>query len=668
MVRDTSNLTRFVESASIDHRLIREASTQEFTESLTRAKNRLTESLEDTGKGWWVPISHYGNYKNGNGRIYNTRLWENVINDQRDIWCGSPMLTDHPEGDSDGNPRDICGVWLDAKFGEAGPDGVGIVYGLLVPSGHNGADLRDHLQNGLRIGTSSSGFGKLLPDKVTVDPDTYQIERLADWVLNPSQGTFFSYDESNNNIEDRTIRESSDRFYLLHNIRDDAERFMRINPYASREEIKEHLLDTFSDVSEETIEKILEPYEFMDESNKNKTSNEYSFKEKVVKDSITKLEEKKFRRDMESFLESASKNKDPQERLEEFKEIRGWLEEGACPDLKEKVEAKIAEEEAYIKEAINDKAELKEELGVESTKELKEKLTKIVQDHKILEKESKDWKAISEKLQEKLTETNNELKSRATTEFTEFQKNKIEALTEKCDSHDKKAADTLKEMIKAYKELKEKCEGLECALEDEKAKNEGLAKELEESNLKLKLGEDETKKLADHYAQVCSGLKEANTKIAKYKVLFENQRVKFEESLRKIDELRKVNESKNQQISNLAKEVKDSQMELKKRTIQDLREKRAQRTDTEIYYDDLYEQYGNQVVPYKDRLCEAISLAEAKQVFFKEILPSLKESVDIDRARLPETMYTSPEERARAIDGKAFYRQSIMDRMPKDWR
>ena len=618
MVRDTSNLTKFVESASIDHRLIREASQQEFTESLTRAKSRLVESLEDTGKGWWVPISHYGNYKNGNGRIYNTRLWENVINDQRDIWCGSPMLTDHPEGDSDGNPRDICGVWLDAKFGPEGPDGVGIVYGLLVPSGHNGEDLRDHLQNGLRIGTSSSGFGKLLPDKVTVDPDTYQIERLADWVLNPSQGTFFSYDESNNDIKDRTLTESAERD---------------------------------------------EDYSLDENLNNN-------IKEKVVKDSkFTKLEEKKFRRDMESFLESASKNKDPQERLEEFKEIRGWLEEGACPDLKEKVEAKIAEEEAYIKNALQEKAEMKEQLGVESTKELKEKLTKIVQDQKILEKESKDWKAVSEKLQEKLIESEKEIKKRATVEFTEFQKNKIEALNEKISAHDKKAAETLKEMISAYKTLKEECEGLKGEVENLKKVKEDLEKECSDCGMKLELANNENAELQKHYAEVSQNLGEAQNKIKKYKVLFENQRVKFEESLKKIDELRALNEKSKQEISGLAKEAKTAQAELKRRNIQDLRERKAQRTDCEVYYDELYEQYGNQVTPYKERITEAISLAEAKQVFFKEILPSLNESVAIENARLPETMYTTPEERAKAINGKAFYRQSILEKMAaKGWK
>ena len=129
-----------------------------------------------------------------------------------------------------------------------------------------------------------------------------------------------------------------------------------------------------------------------------------------------------------------------------------------------------------------------------------------------------------------------------------------------------------------------------------------------------------------------------------------------------------MNEKSKKEISGLAKEAKVAQAELKRRNIQDLRERKAQRTDCEVYYDDLYEQYGNQVVPYKKRITEAISLAEAKQVFFKEVLPSLNESVAIENSRLPETMYTTPEERAKAINGKAFYRQSVMDRMPKGWK
>jgi hypothetical protein len=47
------------------------------------------------------------------------------------------------------------------------------------------------LEHNGRVGTSSSGFGEVGPGNI-VDPDTYIIERLADLVLNPSQGTYGS--------------------------------------------------------------------------------------------------------------------------------------------------------------------------------------------------------------------------------------------------------------------------------------------------------------------------------------------------------------------------------------------------------------------------------------------------------------------------------------------
>ena len=62
------NLTRYVESASIDNKLIVQAASNELKESLSKCTVRLKESI-DTSEGWWVPISFYGK-KNGNGRIY----------------------------------------------------------------------------------------------------------------------------------------------------------------------------------------------------------------------------------------------------------------------------------------------------------------------------------------------------------------------------------------------------------------------------------------------------------------------------------------------------------------------------------------------------------------------------------------------------------------------
>ena len=110
MDKEKEGLTRFTESACFSNKFIKKADSVTLRESLTRTPLKLKEAVnpEET-EGWWVPVSYYGK-KNGNGRIYGKRLWENVINNQRDSFISGPMLADHPSGDSDGNPKDICGV------------------------------------------------------------------------------------------------------------------------------------------------------------------------------------------------------------------------------------------------------------------------------------------------------------------------------------------------------------------------------------------------------------------------------------------------------------------------------------------------------------------------------------------------------------------------------
>jgi len=612
-MKPIDGLERYVESVSFSNKFIRKAETAVIRESLAKAPAKLKESVGgEVSDGWWVPISHFGNYKNGNGRIYNTKLWENVINGQRDIWAGSGMLMDHPAGDSDGNPKDICGVWLDCKMGEPNSEGIGLVYGLLVPSGSLGQDLKDHLKNGLKIGTSSSGFGKLMRDGMTVDPDTYQIERLADFVLNPSQGTYFSWDESEDKIDD-VIRESNET----------------------------------SDIDDIHT----------------------TIKETTVKDSkFTKLEEKKFRRDMESFLESANNIKDPQERLEEFKEIKSYLEEGACSDLREQVESKIAEEEAFIKQMLNERIQMKEELGIDSTRDLKEKLTKIAEDNKLAEKEAKDWKAIAEKLQEKLDEANKALEDRPTKEYLEFQKNKVSSLRETIESHDSKSAEVVKALSESLKnsnskvaELTEKVALMESEKEELCGKIECSEKALEDSECKVK-------ELEEKVATCTSDIEKYKEAIGKYRKLSEAQRAKFEETISKINDLKTLNEKTKANLSRVSKEAKDAQTRLRKESIKKIQEMDSHLTDTEAFYEELYKTYGNEIKPFKERIANARSLNEAKIYFYHEVLGSLAESKKIDDMRIPESMYVSPEQRAERIDDKAFYKQSMMDRMPKGWK
>ena len=618
------NLTRYVESASIDNKLIVHAASNELKESLSKCTVRLKESI-DTSEGWWVPISFYGK-KNGNGRIYNKKLWENVINNQRETWCGAPMLADHPSDDSDGSPKDICGVWLDAKMEGAGPDGIGLVYGLLVPSGHIGEDLKDHLRKGLRVGTSSSGFGKLMSDGVTVDPSSYLIERLSDWVLNPSQGTFFSYEESDDNVVNKSIRESEE--------------------------------------NKKTID---------------------SFKENIVKDSkIAKLEEKKFRRDMESFLEDAAAIKDPQERLQEFREIKSYLEDGACPDLREKIEEKIAAEEELIKKAVDDKITLQEKFGIEGPKDLEAKITRIVEEASIADKEAKDWKAIAEKLQAKLQEAKNELSQRPTKAFAEWQRKKINELQANLDEANTRTASTREAFKKQFQNISKTVTSLKSDLEESNNKVSTSEKELLEAKRQLTLG-----KRALTEGRLIANLQSERTALSREKLLAENRDLKSRNS-----KLSSMIEEKDNTSKELKKSLKEAESKLAHATsnvrhltadVEGLSEKLHNKNmavcktgvalsnaSVEDYVAVLQESFGASILPFKKELLSCRNLTEAKQKFYGSILGRMKESREIDKLRIPTSTGISAKERAAKLSeaGKTpTTKESAISRMrAKGWK
>lgn len=614
MDKEKEGLTRFTESACFSNKFIKKADSVTLRESLTRTPLKLKEAVnpEET-EGWWVPVSYYGK-KNGNGRIYGKKLWENVINNQRDAFISGPMLADHPAGDSDGNPKDICGVWLDAKIDPPDENGIGLVWGLLVPSGHLGEDLKDHLRNGLRIGTSSSGFGKLLRDGETVDPDTYQIERLADWVLQASQATYFGYDE-NHNVIDKSIHES--------------------------------------------MENTSFPVE-----------DEYKIKESIVRDSkFTKLEEKKFRRDMESFLKDADNIKDPQERLAEFREIRSYFEEGVCSDLKEKVEQKILEEEAEIKKIIEDSIELKEKLGIENAKDLKQKLTKICDNTKLAEKEAKDWKAISEQLQTKLDEANTSLSKRPTEDYVEFLQNRVTDLINEKTSHDKESTKIVKELTEAYSSLKESKDSLDKEVVSLKESNDSLKEDVEYLKSSLSKAKTKEESLNENLKSITKKNTELKESIVKLQTVLDSQRKKFEESFNKMEYLEKANAKLKESVQATSSKAKKAEQRLQ--SIKSMKEEQFVKdnlTESEEYYNSLYREYGNSIVPFKEKIAGARCLEDAKRTFLYEALPSFKESQDLEKMRAITSLSMTDDEREYSKSPTKNLKESLLARIPKGWK
>lgn len=560
-------MERFVESVSIDPRLIKKFEvTNELKEKISslHSDNKLTESIIKEGKtAWEVPISKY-DIENANGRVYSKKLWENVVGSQRDRWFGSPMLEDHPNGESDGDPGKICGVWLEARIGNDG-----YVYGTFIPSGRKGRDLEEHLKNGLRAGTSSSGFGELLNDNRTVDPESFTIERLSDWVLTPSQGTYFTYEETDNEAK---------------------------NASDSR---------------------------FGESANK----QESVVKEKTIMSSIAKLEEKKFRRDMDAFLEAATSMEDPQARLVEFEEILSYLEEGAAPDLKERVVEKIEEEKAFIQKQLKEAADLRKELKVESLADIK---TRIGENKKLVEtskKESTDWEAIATILQEKLDKLRADIQGRPTEAYVGYLKGKI-----------KKQYGEKRDIVKQMEEAK-KAAAARVVKKHELV--EKMSAELGAAQQHISKREDKIEALQEQITRLQTRLGEATREL--------------ESSSKAFNEFKSQADAKPKLMGRPADAIA---------RYTDFREF----DEIKSYWADLAIRHGQDIHPYKERILSCKTLREAQALYLK-VLPMLNESLEVEAARLPESVSISRKERKEMLTEAGVHLTDIdsVDRLPQGW-
>jgi hypothetical protein len=128
------------------------------------------------------------NQKNLNGRIYTYKLWDRVFQLFRSK--ATVSLCDHPE--DDGDPARIWAVLRNPGYSEDKTLGLVDCY---ILDNELGRTAHGVLLAGGDIGLSSSGIGDFEPDGITVDADSYELERFFDWVLNPSYSVFGTLDD-----------------------------------------------------------------------------------------------------------------------------------------------------------------------------------------------------------------------------------------------------------------------------------------------------------------------------------------------------------------------------------------------------------------------------------------------------------------------------------------
>lgn len=298
---------------------------------LVEMAKRLSEAeTKPTFKIWRLPVARY-DVKNLNGRIYPRKLWENVRDNQRDAWCLLCGLNDHPQ--DEGKFRDQSVLWHDMEIGD---DGVVYGYGSFV--GDNGALAQQILEHGGRIGTSSSGYGEVDPMTAIVDPDTFEIDRLADLVLHPSQQTYGDASSPVHNGEFESPVESVPYNY------NKEPAMAAVNE--SVEANSPFIVDT-TKAPESAILKRTQ----MEESEKT-TTEQAPVEENKVQEATNSFKELELRKMVESYLNETDHMGSQQERIDHMQTALNILNSGACPDLKEAVEKKIAAERKSLDEKV----------------------------------------------------------------------------------------------------------------------------------------------------------------------------------------------------------------------------------------------------------------------------------------------------------------------------
>lgn len=134
--------------------------------------------------------------ENLNGRVYPRALWDRVFS-------RSPVtlsLVDHPgEGEGAGDPARVWAVLRNPGYSADGSLGMVDCY---IIDNELGRTALGVLQAGGDVGLSSSGYGDFEADGKTVSPESFELERYFDWVLEPSYSVFGRIDDMKSGMDE----------------------------------------------------------------------------------------------------------------------------------------------------------------------------------------------------------------------------------------------------------------------------------------------------------------------------------------------------------------------------------------------------------------------------------------------------------------------------------
>lgn len=638
---------------------------------LDRVMKNLKEANINTSerKYYKFPIGRYGNV-NANNRVYTKELWENVVTTQREAWEGLCGLCDHPEGDSPGYFKDSSIVWLDMEIDENN----GLVYGIGTFVGPYGHLAQEIIDCGGRVGFSSSGFGEVGLNRV-VDPKTYQIERVADIVLNPSQAVYG--DNSAMNLEYNKSTPVAGTGTGLH----------ESAPKSQILQVKEQSMANQSSV-------------------------------------LTKVEEKTFIKYVNTFLKEADEIKNPSERLKELADILHTFDEGAAPELREQVQAKLVAERTKLEEMIADTVAFKEEFGIDSLKEFSENAKAVAMEAAYLNEENVNYKELCEsliahnkELKQDITKMSLKLKLRESRiEKTTAKKNELSVYVDsKVDELNGKLKEarvslgSLKEqngkLSAGNNDLEKLTENLKRRLTTTLAERDQVTADMRTAATELKALREGKKTLNKDLISIREAKIVAETfakKLASELALAKAKVSKLAESVAKVTE-------ENTQLSGMVTRVQlkeartRAEAEVAKQTLSALKEqveldntpdahvlpkfedrvngfvnfRENKGINIEAYWADLFQKYGESITPYERHIRGAKTLREAQAAFFKNMKYIDSDAQAADEALVSHAVRGTDRKRMVESAGYKDEREDISDltrvnerfmaSMPKDF-
>ena len=584
---------RLTESASNDA-LIKKA--MKLRESATDKElfDKVIAKLREAGAGnerklWKFPVSRFGN-KNGNGRIYPRKLWENVIENQRDVWQGGCGLADHPvEDDDPGEFKTSAIVWLDMMIDDANK----LIWAIGTFVGEYGRLAQEIIEAGGRVGFSSSGFGELDPfDKTTINADTYQIERVADIVTNPSQSVFGDIGNAHENT----------------------------NIEYSKQSIVE---------SQTPKSKILKENTNMAAVNAVENKLQESTQAPAAKSEMSKMEKAIILKYVENLTSEAEKIKNPAERLKETNKILEMVEESGDEELKEKVTESLIEARNDLTKMIESAVAVQSELGDLST--LAENVKDVTKQGVLLNEQVKDYESLCHALEEKTQALFNENKAlKAKLELKESAikskslKNNVSII--KAYEKNDKMVEALTRVESAFNKLQENNRKLSVTNTRLEAENGKLTTALRESEARLKdkLRLNESKKINDMEITINLLKEQVGRLQLKNKALDASLKAK-EKEFREFKEDQKMENHIEPKFESYVTDQLN------------FRENRG--IEVEKYWNDLCNQYGEaKMKPFEKSIRGAKTYREAFNNFIKNLSKIEESAAEYEKARISESI------------------------------